>query len=118
MADTIFNPDGSVYMTFPPAVPSSGDLQGWHYTQVTATRVGSGPSRVVVTDDCTSLNGLLRVLSLHNACRSTVRGAVAGGYRWAWEEVTASGRVSNVVFARKVEPDPVHRPGCRCGCWA
>lgn len=121
--ETIFNPDGSVYMTFPPAVPSTGDLEGWTVRQVCNVHRTPGgaefrgqfgwvvtewkPGTVsLVTSDCESFNGVLRIvgeLSAAYGYRPPSCKITADTFRWTWERWTPDGtHMSDMIIASKI----------------
>lgn len=122
MTDTILNPDGSVYMTFGPSVPSKADLEGWCVRSVTSAHstperchfdgtrwVGTGrlPGTVALTStDCLSFNGLLRDLGELETIygyRPRSSKITTDTYRWTFERVTPDGhRVSDMIIASKI----------------
>lgn len=112
MSETIFNADGSVYMTFGTARPSSADLEGWHVHAITSADTRARGTVSLVTSDCESLNSLLRHVS---AMREATTGSLGGTethtafgpgvrhYRWTWERFTPSGeRQTDMVIASRI----------------
>lgn len=99
-SQVILNPDGSVYLSLPPAVQSTGGAEVlWRVKQVTTQRqVGLHPYRVYVTTSYESLNSLLRLTALHHA--AGVRSVRVGdSFRWGWEYDRRGQRLTNVIWA-------------------
>ena len=123
MADTIFNPDGSVYMTFGPSVPSSGALEKWQVRHVCS--VHRTPGRVewdgtrwapvtwtqgtigLVTSDCRSFNDLLGIvgeMSDDYGYRPPSSRIGDGTFRWTWERWSPDGtHMSDMIIATKID---------------
>lgn len=96
MTDTIFNPDGSVYMTFSPSVPSRADLEGWTVRYVCSGTHGpacphgkvTGTYSVATRTDVESFNGLLKLIGdLSDMYRYRPRPSkiTSDTFRWTWE---------------------------------
>jgi len=112
MPGTIFNKDGSVYMTFGPMQPSPGDVEGWHVHTITSADTRDWGTVSLVTSECESFNSLLRhIAAMREACLGTLggtetRSAFGPGvrhYRWTWERFTPSGeRQTDTVIASKI----------------
>lgn len=119
----IRNPDGSLYMRFPPAVPSSADLEGWSVRMVSTVhtaparcqwiegrwepvgRVRDGASLTIV--DVESFNGLLRLLQETSKAygyrpSASWFGADSGYFRWTWERWENGYHLSDMIIASKI----------------
>ncbi len=99
-SQTIFNEDGSVYMTFPPAAPSPADLEGWYVKIVTAGR------QAIVETDCVSFNELLTLVNVtaRDYGYSVPSSKIADHtFRWTWERRLPSGvRLTDMIIASKI----------------
>jgi hypothetical protein len=113
MTDTIFNEDGSVYMTFGPSVPSRGDLEGWTVRQVCSGTHGptcphgkTNGTYSLVRTDVESFNGLLKIigeLSDMYEYRPQPSKITDGTYRWTFEREYPGGhRGSDMIIASKI----------------
>lgn len=123
MTDTILNPDGSVYMTFGPSVPSTADLEGWCVRQVTSVHRTPGSAEFrdqfgwVVTEwtpgtvaltccDVESFNSLLKIVGELSECygyRARSSKITDGTFRWTWERWTPDGtHMSDMIIASKI----------------
>lgn len=121
MSETIFNEDGSVYMTFGPSVPSTGDLEGWvvrmvttaHDTPVTCRWAGDhweGVGRqfgsVALADtDVDSFNGLLKILGELETIygyRPRSSKILDDTYRWTFERWEGGHHLSDMIIASKI----------------
>lgn len=107
----ILNPDGTLYMHLPPAVPSTADLTGYRVRTITSGshRCGmTSGTRSSLTDEMMSERELLRlVATLKGYYGAPSVSAVSMGqgsrtFRWAWEETAARHRVTDVVIATRV----------------
>lgn len=97
-------------MTFPPAVPSRADLEGWMVRRITTGSHRSfcprPGSRSAVENGPESFNGVLRLvgdLSVEYGYRP--RSSRIGGYafRWTWERFTPDGhRVSDMIVVSRI----------------
>lgn len=100
MSNAILNEDGTVYMTFPPAVPSTGDLEGWYVRTVTTGH------RAIVETDCVSFNELLNqvgVTSRDYGYRPPSAKIGESSFRWTWERWLPSGvRLVEMIIASKI----------------
>lgn len=122
--ETIFNPDGSVYMTFGPSVPSKADLEGWQVRQVCSVhRTPKSaefqdqfgwvvtewmPGTVsLVTSDCESFNSLLKIvgeMSVAYGYRPPSVKITGHTFRWTWERWTPDGtHMSDMIIASKID---------------
>lgn len=110
MSDTIFNPDGSVAMTFGPPVPSPGSLEGWYVRTIMSVDTVSGTVALVDTE-CESFNSLLRHVGAFRAIYAdgfgrevhTAFGSGRRHYRWTWEHFAPSGvRQTDTVIATRI----------------
>lgn len=107
---TIFNSDGTVYMTLPTPVPSNGDLEGWMVRQVTSGSHTAGcrvaGTRASVETGPDSFNGLLRLISDTSAWygyRVTSSRITPGTFRWTWEARLRDGhRVTDMIIASRI----------------
>ena len=84
-----------------PAVPSTGDLEGW-YVRVVSTGYGHN-----VTSDCVSHNELLRMVGNASAdygYRPQSSRVADRTYRWTWEERDDSTgmRWTEMIIASKI----------------
>lgn len=107
---TIHNTDGSVYMTFPPAIESRGDLQGWTVRHVcSGTHAPICPhgkvngTYAVSRTDVESFNGLNKIISeladLYGYRPLSSR-IGATSYRWTFEREYPGGhRGSDMIIA-------------------
>jgi hypothetical protein len=109
MSETIYNADGSVYMTFGPMEPSPGELEGWHVHTITSADTREWGTVSLVTSECESFNSLLRhVSAMREGTREGTETHTAFGpgvrhYRWTWESFTPSGeRQTDTVIASKI----------------
>jgi hypothetical protein len=114
MSDTILNQDGSVYMTFPPAVPSPADLEGWTVRQVsTGTHGPTCPHSAqlkgtfaVTCVDVESFNGLLKVvgaLADEYGYRPVSARVGSDSYRWSFERWAPDGhRITDMLIVSKI----------------
>lgn len=112
MSDTIFNEDGTVYMTFTPPVPSQGDQEGWFVRHVTSgTHTGpkcqSHRTRSTVDADCMSFNELLKLVGANSDYYGyrppSSKIGSQRAFRWSWEMVLPSGhRLSEMIIATKI----------------
>lgn len=122
MSETVFNADGSVYMSFPPVQPSPADPEGWCIRMVTTAhhtpqRTSWNGSRWVATGrelgtvaftrtDVLSFNDLLRDLGSLEATygyRPLSSRVGSSHYRWTFERWTPDGHhVSDMIIANKI----------------
>ena len=123
MQETIFNPDGSVYMTFPPAVESASDREGWFVRHVCSVHrnpeaaeftPGRGwqptawkPGTIsLVCSDVESFNCLLRLVAdMSDAYGYRPRSSRIGchAFRWTWERWTPDGtHMSDMIIVSRV----------------
>lgn len=113
MSETILNPDGTVYMTFGPSVPSRGDLEGWMVRQVcSGTHGPTCPhgkitgTYAITTSDVESFNSLLKIvgeLSAIYGYRPRSSKITDDTYRWTWEREYPDGhRGSDMIIASKI----------------
>ena len=113
---TILNPDGSVYMTFPPAVESAGDLEGWMVHQVTSGThnascghpgLASVGTAAMICQDVMSrkeLLGLVGTFAREYGYRPASSGFGHRTFRWTFERVTEDRhRVSDMIIASKID---------------
>lgn len=109
----IRNPDGSLYMRFPPAVPSSADLEGWSIHRMSSTvrlpGVGARTGSVAVErSDVESFNGLLRLVREISRAygyqpSASWFGTGQSHFRWTWEHRYDNGHhVSEMIIASKI----------------
>lgn len=114
MSETIFNPDGTVYMTLPDPVPSAGDLEGWTVRHVMSGTHGpecphtarSLGTHALVRTDVESFNDLLRDLTEFEreyGYRPRSSRITDSTYRWTFERYTRDGhRLSDMIIASKI----------------
>lgn len=115
MSETIYNPDGTVYMTLPDPVPSTGDLEGWVIRHVCSGTHGPNcphprwmtGTASLVRVDVESFNSLLRIVadldSIYGT-HATSHKIVGRTYRWTWEREYPDGhRGSDMIIASKIE---------------
>lgn len=95
-------------MTFPPAIPSAGDLEGWcvrSVTNWTGADRSLGTCSLVRTD-VDSLNGLLRdlgELSEIYGYRPQSSKIADGTFRWTFEQRLSDGRrVTDMIIANRI----------------
>lgn len=114
MSETIYNQDGSVYMTFAPAKPSTGDLEGWVVRHVTSgthkincCHPGARGTWSVTSVDVESFNGLLKIIADisevygHRPFSSKIVGRT---FRWTWERDYGDGHTgSDMIIASKID---------------
>lgn len=124
MSSTIFNEDGSVYMTFGPSVPSEADLEGWCVRQVCSVHRTPKSAKFqdqfgwvvtewqpgtvsLVTSDCESFNSLLKIvgeLSVAYGHRARSSKISDHTFRWTWERWTPDGtHMSDMIIASKID---------------
>lgn len=107
----IRNPDGSLYMSFPPAVPSTADVTGYRVRTIVSGshRCGrTNGTRSSLTDEMMSERELLRLIaSLRGDYGAPCVSGVSMGpgsrtFRWAWEETVSRHRLTDVVIATRI----------------
>ena len=109
----IRNPDGSLYMRFPPAVPSRADLEGWSIHRVSSTvrLPGTGARRgstAMERSDVESFNGLLRLLREISRAygyqpSASWFGVTGSHFRWTWEYLGDDGyHMSDMIIASRI----------------
>lgn len=107
----IRNPDGSLYMSFPPAAPSTADVTGYRVRTIVSGshRCGrTSGTRSSLTDEMMSERELLRLIaSLRGEYGTPSVSGVRMGmgsrtFRWAWEETISGHRLTDVVIATRV----------------
>lgn len=106
MNETIRNLDGSVYMTFPPAVPSASDLEGWYVRTITSADLPGQGTYAITSTECDSRRSLLaHVGAFEESYGYRPREVKIGEstYRWTWEHLGSDGvRISDAVWATKI----------------
>lgn len=111
MSETIFNADGSVYMTFGPSIPSRADTEGWMVRRVTSGSHRSfcprPGSRAVSEAGPESFNGVLRLVGglADEYGYRPVSSRVGGyAYRWTFERFTPDGhRVTDMIIVSRID---------------
>jgi len=111
MSETIFNPDGSVYMTFGPMEPSPGDLEGWKVRHLCSGSHGQACQHshkgtyTVAREDVESFNGVLRLIGqMAEMYGYRPRSSKVGhAFRWTFEREYADGhRGSDMIIASEI----------------